>query len=372
MKKKVLFTASIAKHLLRFHLPYLQWFQEQGYETHVACEGDENVPYVDKQWNVPFIRSPFSVGHIKAYKILKGIIDSEQYAMVHCHTPMASIVTRLAAKDARKKGTKVLYTAHGFHFYNGASLINWLTYYPVEVLASAQADAVVTINSEDYNRIKEKGSKKTEYFLIPGIGVAKSKFFPVKHDEKIKLRESKGFKSEDIIAVYAAEFIHRKNHQFLIEAILKHKEEFPNLKLLFCGRGVLKDKMEALVREKKLESVVLFMGFRNDIDEIFKMADIGISSSKQEGLGLNLVEEMMCELPILATVDRGHKEIIRHDVNGYLFAQQSESEFIKYLKELYNNEQLRKDFGKESIAIAENFEIINSLAVMSSIYKKFL
>ena len=129
MKKKILFTASIAKHLFRFHLPYLQWFKEQGYETHVACDGDESIPYVDKQWKVPFIRRPFSAGHIKAYKELKAIIDKEQYTMLHCHTPMASIVTRLAAIDARKKGTKVLYTAHGFHFYNGASLINWLTYY---------------------------------------------------------------------------------------------------------------------------------------------------------------------------------------------------------------------------------------------------
>lgn len=372
MKKKILFTASIAKHLLRFHLPYLQWFQEQGYETHVACDGDEIISYVDKQWKVSFIRSPFSTGHIKAYKELKAIIDKEQYTMVHCHTPMASIVTRLAATDARKKGTKVLYTAHGFHFYNGASLINWLTYYPIELLASRLVDAIITINSEDYNRIKEKGSNKTEYFLIPGIGVAKSKFFPVSHDEKIKLRERKGFKCEDFIAVYAAEFIYRKNHQFLIEAISKHKEEFPNLKLLFCGRGVLKDKMEALVRKKNLESMVLFMGFRNDIDEIFKMADIGISSSRQEGLGLNLVEEMMCKLPILATQDRGHKEIVTQGENGFLFAQRNKQEFIKYLKELYTNEDKRLAMGIKALKSSDKFEVSNSLSEMSSIYKKYL
>ena len=372
MKKKILFTASIAKHLFRFHLPYLQWFQEQGYQTHVACDGDESIPYVDKQWKVPFIRSPFSTGHIKAYKELKAIIDKEQYTIVHCHTPMASIVTRLAAIDARKKGTKVLYTAHGFHFYNGASLINWLTYYPIELLASRLADAIITINSEDYNRIKEKGSNKTEYFLIPGIGVAKSKFFPVSHDEKIKLRERKGFKSEDFIAVYAAEFIYRKNHQFLIEAISKHKEEFPNLKLLFCGRGVLKHKMEALVREKNLESIVLFMGFRNDIDEVFKMSDIGISSSRQEGLGLNLIEEMMCGLPIVATVDRGHKEIVINEENGFLFEQNDSNEFIDAVCKLYTDKNLYKKCSINAIETAKKFELSNALSEMIKIYNCYL
>lgn len=372
MKKKVLFTASIAKHLLRFHLPYLQWFKDEGYEVHIACEGDEEVPFADKKWTVPFIRSPFSIGHTRAYKILKEIIDNENYSLIHCHTPMASIVTRLAAKDARNSGTKVLYTAHGFHFYNGAPTVNWLTYYPVEIITSAYADAIITINKEDFDRISTKGNQKTNYFLIPGIGVDKKKFNTVNKEDKNKLREEKEFSKEDFIVVYAAEFIDRKNHEFLIKAIANHKEEFSNLKILFCGRGQLKDKMELMVKERKLESVIFFMGFRNDVDELFKMADLGISSSKQEGLGLNLVEEMMCGLPVLATQDRGHKEIIYFGENGYLFEQENEKEFISFLKQLYNNTELREKMGKKAFEVSNKFEITNSLKEMAIIYNKFL
>lgn len=372
MKKKILFTASIAKHLLRFHLPYLQWFKEQGYEVHIACEGDEEVPFTDKKWAVPFVRSPFSKGHVEAYKILKEVIDREAYCLIHCHTPMASIVTRLAAKEARRTGTKVLYTAHGFHFYNGAPLINWLTYHPVELFTSGYADAIITINSEDYLRISKKGAKKTNYFLIPGIGVNNKKFNIVSQEEKNKLRNLKGFSQQDFIAIYAAEFIERKNHKFIIEAIVNHKEAFPNLKILFCGRGALKDKIEFLVKQNKLESTVYFMGFRNDIDELFKMSDLGISSSKQEGLGLNLIEEMMCGLPIIASEDRGHKEIVQSGKNGYLYQQNNKKAFIAYLKKVYQNPDLREKMGKNALNASQKFEITNSLHEMSMIYNKFL
>lgn len=372
MKKKVLFTASIAKHFIRFHLPYLKWFKDQGYEVHIACEGDDEVLFTDKTWNVPFVRNPFSKGHLKAYKVLKEIIDSENYTLIHCHTPVASIITRLAAKDARIKGTKVLYTAHGFHFFNGAPLLNWLTYYPAEIFTSSYADAIITINDEDFERIQKKGSKNTHYFLIPGIGVDKKKFYPVNAIEKDDLRLKNGFKPEDFILVYAAEFTNRKNHQFLIEAIANHRAEFPNLKVLFCGRGVLRDKIEHSIKINNFESVFIFMGFREDVDEIFKMADLGISSSKQEGLGLNLIEEMMCGLPIIATVDRGHREIVNQGVNGFLFEQGNQNEFVSHLKELYTHPEKRVKMGEEAFELSHQFEIANSLKVMGEIYNKFL
>ncbi len=372
MKKKVLFTASIAKHILRFHLPYLEWFKVRGYEVHVACEGDEVIATADKTFNVPFVRSPFSSAHTRAYKVLKEIIDRESYSLIHCHTPMAGIVTRLAAKDARCSGTKVLYTAHGFHFFKGAPNLNWLAYYPVEILVSRYADAIITINTEDFELIKEKGNSKTEYFLIPGIGVDKKKFFPISADLKCQMRQEKGFSNEDFIAVYAAEFIDRKNHKFLIEALARNKNAFPNFKLLFCGRGELKEEMEALVKKYGLEETVLFMGFRNDIDELFKIADLGISSSKQEGLGLNLIEAMMCGLPILATADRGHKEIVIHGHNGFLFAQNNTNQFISFLKIFYNGVVEREIMGKEAEQLSVKFEMAAALAEMSVIYKKFL
>ena len=130
--KKVLFVATITKHITMFHLPYLKMFKEHGYEVHVATDDDAQIPYCDVHHKISIRRNPFKIDNLKAIKQLKRIINEEKFDIVHCHTPMGSVVARLAAKKARKNGTRVIYTAHGYHFYKGAPLINWLLYYPVE------------------------------------------------------------------------------------------------------------------------------------------------------------------------------------------------------------------------------------------------
>ena len=137
--KKVLFVATVVKlHIMVFHIPYLEWFKKNGYEVHVAARNDYDnkdeciIPFCDRFHDLPFERSPIRKNNLQVYKDLKNIIDTEQYEIIHCHTPMGGAIGRLAARSARKKGTKVIYTAHGFHFFKGAPLVNWLAYYPAE------------------------------------------------------------------------------------------------------------------------------------------------------------------------------------------------------------------------------------------------
>ena len=135
-KGKVLFTAHVDSHILLFHIPFLKLFKERGYEVHVATNGDEKIPYCDKKWKVSFEKSPYKLNNLKAIKELSKIIKNEHYDIIHTHTPMGSVITRIAARGARKKGTRVLYTAHGLHFFKGASIVNWLLFYPVEKILS--------------------------------------------------------------------------------------------------------------------------------------------------------------------------------------------------------------------------------------------
>lgn len=372
MKPKILFTASVPNHFKAFHLPYLQWLQEHGYETHVACNGYEILPYVDKMWQVDFIRTPYSLKHFNAIKQLKKVIDNEDYVLINCHTPMASVLTRLASLKARKNKTKLIYTAHGFHFFKGASFINWLFYYPVELVLSYLTDAIVCINKEDYDRIRSKGNKNCDYYLIPGIGVDRRKFCSITKGGKEELRKNYGFKSDDFILVYAAEFIDRKNHDFIISAVKKNEKKLKDIKILFAGSGKLENVLQNKVIKNKLDDIIHFIGYRKDIDLIYKMADLGISSSKQEGLGLNLVEEMMCGLPVIATVDRGHKEIVDHNKNGFLFKQGDYSEFINSVLELKNNKNLLTQFSANAIKKAAKFELDSSLREMKKIYQNYL
>ncbi|WP_291857869.1 glycosyltransferase [Marinilabilia sp.] len=372
MEKKVLFVASVASHIKAFHLPYLEWFQEHGYETHVACSGDESLPYVNQQWHVDFVRSPYSFGHFKAFSQLKKVLDNEGFELITCHTPMASVLTRLAAIQARARGTKLIYVAHGFHFFKGASIVNWLFYYPIEILLSGFTDNIVSINSEDFERIKSKGSSRCNYSLLPGIGVKGDDFFKVSAEDKFELRRKKGVDKSIFLLVYAAEFIPRKNHKFIIEAVQENRSEFEGIKIFFAGKGLMQRQLEDMVDERELNHIIEFIGFRKDIDEIYKMADLGISSSKQEGLGLNLVEEMMCGLPVVATVDRGHKEIIEHGINGFLFEQNNYNQFVQFIMKTRNDSVAYERLSAEAIRTSSRFELRKSMSAMSDIYRRYL
>ena len=210
--RKVLFVATITKHIIGFHTPYLKWFKEQGYEVHVASNGDEPIAYCDKHFNLPFERFPFKKNNLKVYNQLKEIINENNYQIIHCHTPVGGVLARLAAKKVRKNGTKVIYTAHGFHFYKGAPLLNWLIYYPIEKIMAKYTDCLITINKEDYEFAKKHlHAKKIEY--VHGVGVSKSKFnFDMTPDEKNELRRTIGLKEKDFVLIQVGEL--NKNKRF--------------------------------------------------------------------------------------------------------------------------------------------------------------
>ena len=234
--KKVLFTATVDSHILQFHIPYLKMFKEKGYEVHVATNGTENIPYCDVKHVVSFERSPIKINNLKAIKQLKKIIDKEKFEIIHCHTPMGSVVTRLAAKKARKEGTKVIYTAHGFHFYKGAPLINWMIFYPIEKYLSQYTDCLITINDEDYELARKKFKKCKQIELIYGVGVDENKFnFKMTDQEKHELRKSLGLRDDDFVIIYVAELSKRKNQGMLINVVKQLTEKKINTKFLLVG-----------------------------------------------------------------------------------------------------------------------------------------
>jgi glycosyltransferase EpsD len=370
--KKVLFVANIAKHVIRFHLPYLKWFQEKGYETHVASNGTEDIPYCDVQHNIPIVRSPFSPANIKAHFILKKIIDQNQYTIIHGHTPMGGVLSRTAAFSARKKGTKVIYTAHGFHFYKGAPLLNWLLYFPMEMILSLYTDAIITINTEDFEVLTKYHFRCKYKFQIPGIGVDINKLKLDNGFCRLYAREKEGITENDFVLIYIAEFIDRKNHRFIIDAAAKLKKKIPNLKILFAGRGELMSDIEIQIQELQLQDVVKLLGFRSDIASIISLSDVGISASKHEGLPLNIAEEMFCGLPVLASIDRGHKEMIDDGYNGFLFQQNNIIEFVEKILYLYTNSEQKLTLGRNAYNSIQRFSLENSLKEMSTIYQKIL
>lgn len=370
--KKVLFTATVDSHILQFHIPYLKMFKEKGYEVHVATNGTEKIPYCDIKHTISFERSPFKINNLKAIKQLKKIIDKENFDIIHCHTPMGSVVTRLAAKKARKNGTRVIYTAHGFHFFKGAPLLNWIIYYPIEKFLSKITDTIITINLEDYNLAKNKFKKCKNIEYVPGVGINCNCFNNnLSVNEKKKIRASLNLKESDFILTCVARLDKNKNQGFLIDVMDKLKE-YENIKLLFVGPDEYNEVYYKKVKELELDDKVLFLGMRKDVPKLLAITNIVVSASYREGLPVNVMEAMAAGLPVIGLNCRGIKDLITNGENGYIIEIDNNAcdNFIKKILNLYNDSNLYKTISENNVKKVKQYDISNILDDMNKIYKK--
>lgn len=359
-KKKVLITATVDVHIRSFHLPYLKLFKDMEYEVHVATNGNEEFENCDVKHVVSFERNPLKLKNLKAIKELKKIIEEENFDIIHCHTPMGGVVTRLAARKARKNGTRVIYTAHGFHFYKGAPLLNWLIYYPIEKILSYITDDLITINNEDYDLAKNKFHAKRIHY-VPGVGVDPEKFnFELSKEEKHNLRESLGVKDDDFVMIYVAELNKNKNQSMAIMAMRELVKENENIKLLLVGKDSYNGKYQQLVKDNNLENNIVFTGYKNNVPKLMKISDIAISTSKREGLPVNLIEANICGLQIIATNCRGNRDLV-DEKNKIEF---NEEDLVNKIKEY-----LQSDF-RDGVEIKEQYKMKNILKKYQYIYER--
>jgi len=364
--KKVLFTSHTA-NFSKFNRPFMRWFKEQGYEVHYASAGEEEVLDCDTHFTIPFARSPFKLSNVRALRQLKKIIDAEKYDIIHTHTPMGSVVTRLAAKMARKNGTRVIYTAHGFHFYKGAPLLNWLTYYPVEKWMAKHTDTLVTINKEDFSLAKNKFNTNVQY--ISGVGIDQNKFdFKMTSKEKAQLRNSLGLKQSDFVMIYPAELSKRKNQLWLINSLAALMKSDSKFHLLLPGKDSLNGKCQSLVNALGLENNIHFLGYRKDMVQLLKISDLAVSSSTQEGLPVNIMEAMYVGLPIVATDCRGNRDLIENGCNGYIIGFSDSELLVNRVVRLSKDKKLVDTTAHKSQKIIKNYLLGKILLKMHDIY----
>lgn len=364
--KKVLFIASVVKlHIMVFHIPYLKWFKENGYQVHVAARNDYEdknhckIPFCDEFYDIPFERSPFKKNNLYAYSKLKRIIEANNYKIIHCHTPIGGALGRIAAREARKSGTQVVYTAHGFHFFKGAPIKNWLFYYPIERFLARFTDTLITINQEDYERAKKSfKAERVEY--VPGVGIDTEKFSNTIIDKAAKRKEL-GIPKDAFVVLSVGELNKNKNHKTIIKAIAKI--DYPGIYYVICGQGKLEGYLRKLANKLGIVERVRVLGFRSDVSEIYKAADIFALPSYREGLSVSLMEAMASGLPIVCSDIRGNNDLIKNDKGGYLVNPKNVNDYAKKFLKLIIINQLRMDM------INYNLERINIFSIENILFK---
>ncbi|MDR0519074.1 MAG: glycosyltransferase [Clostridiales Family XIII bacterium] len=409
-EKKVLFIATIDAHIKAFHIPYLKWFKEQGWETFVAAnsaDGNSNnavsdanagtpapaggrdmgggiLPYCDHKYDIDIQRSPFSRRNLSAYRQLKRIMSEHHFDMVHCHTPMGGVLGRLAANPYRKGGTKVVYTAHGFHFYAGAPAKNWLIYYTIEKWLARRTDVLITINGEDFARAKSKFGTG-DIRIVHGVGYDESKYYVRGVEERSRLRREYGYGEGDRLLVFVGELNENKNQGMLIRAIKSMSEpatrghqdvsqgkDRRDVRLLLVGADSLGGRYQRLAHELGVESQIDFLGFRSDAYKIVSMCDIALSSSLREGLPVNVMEAMACGLPVIATDIRGNRDLVEDGVTGYIVAPNDYAALASKAAGLLCDETLHSKMSLGAAAAAKRYSKTSVLPEMESVYRDII
>lgn len=303
---------------------------------------------------------------------MKKLIYSNQFDIIHCHTAVAGVLTRLIFYfNGRGKGSKILYTAHGFHFFKNGPIHFWLLYYPVEKILSKYVDYLITINEEDFQLAKQRFFSQN-IFKIPGMGFSLERYYCPSIFERKQARCELSIPESAFVITYAAEFIPRKNHSFIIENTPTLKGIIPNLRILFLGRGELLQQMQRKVEKLGLNETCLFYGFTEELPKFLFSSDIAVSASMQEGLGMNVAEAMACGLPVVVSNNRGHRELVRHGRSGFLFELANPTDMIGYIKEVYADRILYSKLSDNAIIDSKAFSLEKSMLMLSDIYSRVI
>lgn len=380
--KRALVLASVASMIDQFNMPNIRLMKEMGYKVDVATNflkgstcSDEKIAALKATlqemnvmcFQIDFSRNVLNMGeNFKAYKQIKTLIDDNNYSLIHSHSPIGGFLSRVASRNTRKNGTKMVYTAHGFHFFKGAPLINWLLFYPIERICSRWTDVLITITHEDYQLAQQKmHAKKVVY--IPGVGIDTSVFAPKDEDIDIYARKRKelGLAMTDTVMLSVGELNKNKNHEIMLRAMSQLGRQ--DLHYVIAGRGELKEYLEQLAKKLGISSQLHLLGFRTDVKELFKMTDFFAHPSFREGLSVAVMEAMANKLPVICTEIRGNTDLIDENKGGYLFQPDEQETAYLALKSIMESSD-RQTMGQYNLKKAEMLDIKAVLKTMEKIY----
>ena len=367
--RKMLMVATVPSMIGQFNMNNIKILQESGYEVHIACDFTDRSVWNEerimkfqndikengvKGFQIDFSRSAIRINkHIHSYKQLLHLTKESNYTFIHCHTPIAGAIARLVCKKA---SIKCIYTAHGFHFYTGAPIKNWLFFYPIEKILSKYTDVLITLNHEDYQRaLKKLKAKKVEY--IPGIGI-NTEVYSVKKNDRIDYRRKLNLNKDEIMIMSIGELNKNKNHSIVLEAISKLNDK--NIHYFIAGEGIEKEHLVQKAKQLSLENNFHLLGYRTDINELLHCTDIYVHPSFREGMPVSLMEAIASEVYCIASDIRGNKDLIKN--NDLLFNPKSVESIVYLLS------QRKFIYKKDNYISTQLIDKNNCIKMMERIY----
>lgn len=366
--------STISTTLATFLLPHVRGMQHEGWIVDGVANGISNnqdcVNTFNFVYEIEWSRSPFDVVHmIKAMKQIKEIVEEGGYDVVHVHTPIASAVTRFALRRMVKtKQIKMMYTAHGFHFYKGAPLLNWLVYYPIEKYLSCYTDVLITINKEDYAIAKNKmHAKHTEY--VPGVGIDIEKIKSIKVNRN-KKRSELGIPQDAFVLISVGELNKNKNHEIVIKAVGAMKGA-QNIHYIIAGQGPLDKYLFSMAERYGLGKRVHLLGFRADVIELLKASDCFVFPSRREGLGIAALEAMASGLPLIASFVGGIKDYMKDGITGCTIQNPLNTlEMVSAITRIRQEPLLGEQCAQNNMEIVKHFSVCLSIDKLLQIYSE--
>ena len=347
MTRKILITSTDLM-MVQFLMPHVINLSKNGYVVEVACsevggrmgEVRNGLAGYAAVHAVRLQRSPLSLGNARGYVDLKKVIDGGHYDIIWTNEPVMGVMTRLAARRSRRwNATKVLYMAHGFHFYRGAPKVNWMLYYPIERIMSREADVICTINNEDNVRSRSFPVDRT--VMIHGIGINVDRLSS--SDSSCDIRQELGLAEDTFIVLSVGELNPNKNQKAIIRALSLLDD--PGIHYVLCGRGNQVDRLEALATSLGMQSKVHCVGYRRDVANILRQSDVLALPSYREGLPLAALEAMYVGLPLVTSNIRGPVDFMENGVTGYCCNPDDVEGFAESIRTLRQNDKLRQAMG---------------------------
>jgi len=364
--KRVLFVATLFQHLAAFHRPFMRRLLAQGHDVHAAASAREGrMEQVQNDgvtcWDIPFRRSPYHPGNVQAVYVLVNLLRKARYDLIHTHTPVASFLTRYLAR--RTGQGRVLYTAHGFHFYQGAPMRSWLLYRTAELLARPW-------NSEDLQHAKSLGYEKDEnLFLVHGVGVDTTLYYPA--NAAGNLRRELGLSDDTQLVCCIAEFTPNKNHAVLFESWHQVSAAFPMAHLLLVGSTGRCTQVQRQAANMELPRVH-FLGRRDDVPDILRQVNVLVLISRREGLPRVVIEAMATGVPVVASAVRGNRDLVRPGTNGWLVDPSKPAECAEALMECLADPEQGRRLGANGRRLVEPYLLGNVCDELDRIYGHYL